>query len=127
MQGEAEGRLSFGDPAGDGKRERHSHHERERGLNQVVQGTADPLHMLLVMGQEAPETAVGKQSRNFAEVDHFRHHEKHHKPAIGIQRRETLGWGRGGVLHNRFISPKGDLAAIASQLIQESPPGEKTP
>ena len=52
----AEG-AAFGQPAGDRVRQRHTHQEREAGLNRIVQRAAGPIDVRLVVGQEAPEAA----------------------------------------------------------------------
>ena len=52
-------RSAFGDklfaarqPPGDRKRQRHPHHKTERRLDQVVQGTADPRDVVLVVSKD---------------------------------------------------------------------------
>src|SRR5580704_13081433 len=69
-----------------------------------MQRTANPIDMTLMMREELPEKVPRYRFRNVAEIQHLRHHQEHHKTAIGIHRSETLRSGGGGWLHNEGLS-----------------------
>jgi hypothetical protein len=54
-------------------------------LDQIVQRASDPLDMRLVVAEETPEEAGRDGVRDAAEVQHLRHHEKHHQTPVGIK------------------------------------------
>lgn len=88
----AEG-MTFGDAAGDGKRERDADHEGEGGLDEVVERAADPFDVRLLVGEECPKFAFGKIARDAAEMEDFGDHEEHDEAAVGIEGNEAR---RGG-------------------------------
>ena len=81
--------LPARDPAGDGERQRHADHERERGLNQVVQRTTDPLDVGLVMAKKFPKAAFRQRFRHATEMEHLAHHQEHDEAAKRIEGSQT--------------------------------------
>jgi len=79
----AEG-LPLASAAGDGIRKRHAHQKTEPRLNGVVQAHSRPFDVRLVVGQDAPERAVGEGLPHLPEVHHLAHHEQHDQSAVGV-------------------------------------------
>jgi len=91
-------RLAFGDAASNREGERNANEERERGLNEVVQGAAGPSDVRLVISEETPESAIRKFGGDCRQAQHFGHHQEHDKSTIGIDgsqpwRSWCNGWG----------------------------------
>src|SRR5437879_3211133 len=80
-------------PVGDRERQRHTDHEGEGRLNQIMQRAPDPFDMRLMVAEELPETAFWQRRGHAAKAQCLRHHEEHDKATIGVERGQSLRLG----------------------------------
>jgi hypothetical protein len=77
--------------AREGKWQRYADQKRKRRLDQVVKRASNPFHVALLAGDKLPKCVAGQRLRHAPRFKHLGHHQKHDKPAAGIQRCQTFG------------------------------------
>ena len=81
-----------------------------------MQRAAHPFDVRLVMTQELPEAITWQSTGHLAQPEHLGHHQKHHEPAIGIDRSEPLR-GAGDGFENVSVPASGCIAESREDVV----------